>query len=172
MTWYSNAATLEKRLHNQSWSTSYPLWAGDNPGPEIESCSIKKIFISSKYFFFFSSLLLESRMNLLSYEEFYFPECALLHTEFSKEYASWTQCIQLMEFINMICTLIWGFQSYLPVLTTDMKTTYIIPQRCAGWCPWTIVLPCWGESVVHRLMLRCFKTFDVEVSQNESRKLY
>ena len=67
---------------------------------------------------------------------------------------------------------LWGFQSHLPVLTTDMKTTYIIPQRCAGWCPWTIVLPCWGESVVHRLMLRCFKTFDVEVSQNESRKLY
>ena len=51
MTWYSNAATLEKRLHNQSWSTSYPLWAGGNPGPEIESCSIKKIFISSQYLF-------------------------------------------------------------------------------------------------------------------------
>ena len=50
---FSNAATLERRLHNQSWSTSYPLWAGDNPGPEIESCPIKKMFIPSEYLFSF-----------------------------------------------------------------------------------------------------------------------
>ena len=72
---------------------------------KLKVVQLRKFSFPPNIFFFFSSLLLESRMNLLSYEEFYFPECALLHTEFSKEYASWTQCIQLMEFINMICTL-------------------------------------------------------------------
>ena len=171
---FSNAATLERRLHNQSWSTSYPLWAGGNPGPEIESCSIIKNFISSKYLFFVSSFplyCLDLKWIWFLTSSFISPSVLCSTLSFPKNMHLEHNAFNWENLSTWYA--LWGFQSYLPELTPDMKIICIISQGLEDRCPWAIVCHveenqlyavwCWDVSRhsmlrYHKMKVENFKT--------------